>query len=121
MRLTTYGLAAGIGYHLGQPHGRQLLRWLRQQAIGLSRRPAARNLRERGWDVAGEWALAASNLVARKLRGKNNGAAAAGSNRGPVDGTGPDGFGGRTVAEDSQAVITGIAPPPPAGRVTPSP
>jgi hypothetical protein len=119
MGLTKYGLAAGIGYHLGQPHGRQQLRWLHQQIIGLARRPAVRNLRERGWDIAGDCALAASNLVARKLRGKSSAAAAATPS--PADGAPPNGFGGRTVAEDSQAVITGIAPPPPAGRVTPSP
>ena len=28
------------------------------------------------------------------------------------------GFGGRTVAEDTQAVRTGITPPPPAARIT---
>lgn len=119
MGLTKYGLAAGIGYHLGQPDGRQQLRWLRQQIIGLARRPAVRDLRERGWDIAGECALAVSNLVTRKLRGKSRTAAAA--TRTPVDDVAPNGFGGRTVAEDSQAAITGIVPPPPAGRVTPSP
>jgi hypothetical protein len=119
MGLTKYGLAAAIGYHLGQPYGRQQLRWLRQQIIGLARRPAVRDLRERGWDIAGEGALAVSNLVARKLRGKSTSAAAA--TRSPVDGAAPNGFGGRTVAEDSQAAITGIVPPPPAGRVAPSP
>ena len=97
MGLTKYGLAVGIGYHLGQPHGRQQLRWLRQQII----------------------ALAASNVVTRKLRGKSRTAAAV--TRSPVDGAAPNGFGGRTVAEDSQAAIIGIAPPPPAGRVAPSP
>jgi hypothetical protein len=117
MGLTKYGLAVGIGYHLGQPYGRQQLRWLRQQIIGLSRRPAVRSLRERGWDIAGEYALAASNLVSRKLRGTSKVAAA--DTRNPADGAAPTGFGGRTVAEDSQAAITGIAPPPPAGRIQP--
>jgi hypothetical protein len=96
MGLTKYGLAAAIGYHLGQPHGRQQLRWLRQQIIGL-----------------------ASNLVTRKLRVKSTTAPA--PTPSPVDGAAPNGFGGRTVAEDSQAAITGIVPPPPAGRVAPSP
>jgi hypothetical protein len=118
MGLTKYGVAAGIGYHLGQPQGRRQLRWLRQQIIGLARRPEVRDLRERGWDVAGDCALAASNL-ARKLRGKSRATVAA--PRGPLDGTGPNGFEGRTVAEDSHAVITGIVPPSPAGRVPPSP
>jgi hypothetical protein len=119
MGLTKYGLAAAVGYHLGQPYGRQQLRWLRQQIIGLARRPAVRDLRERGWDIAGEGALAVRNLVNRRLRGKSTSAAAA--TRIPVDGAASNGFGGRTVAEDSQAAITGIVPPPPAGRVAPSP
>jgi hypothetical protein len=32
----------------------------------------------------------------------------------------PTGFGGRTVAEDSEAAISGMYPPPPAGRVPPT-
>jgi hypothetical protein len=32
---------------------------------------------------------------------------------------GPTGFGGRTVAEDSEAAHTGLIPPPPIGRTTP--
>jgi hypothetical protein len=31
----------------------------------------------------------------------------------------PTGFGGRTVAEDSEAAHTGLVPPPPIGRTTP--
>jgi hypothetical protein len=118
MGLTKYGLAVGIGYHLGQPHGRQQLLWLRRQIIGLARRPAVRNLRERGWDVAGECALAARNLAAKKLSGKSKVAAAATGS--PADDAAPTGFGGRTVAEDSQAALTGVVPPPPAGRVPPT-
>lgn len=34
-------------------------------------------------------------------------------------GTAPTGFGGTTPAEDTQAVITGIPAPPPAGRTNP--
>jgi hypothetical protein len=118
MGLTKYGLAVGIGYHLGQPYGRRHVRWLRQQVIGLARRPAVRKLRERGWDIAGECALDASNLVARKMRGRSKAAA---DTRRPADlAATPTGFDGRTVAEDSQAAITGIAPPPPAGRVRPT-
>jgi hypothetical protein len=118
MGLTKYGLAVGIGYHLGQPLGRQQLLWLRQQVIGLARRPAVRKLRERAWDVAGECALAARNLAAKKLPGTSKGAAAATASS--ADGAAPTGFGGRTVAEDSQAALTGVTPPPPAGRVPPT-
>jgi hypothetical protein len=111
MGLTKYGLAVGIGYHFGRPDGRRQLLWLRQQIIGLARRPAVRNLRERGWDIAGECALAACNVAARKLRGTSKVAAA--TTRSPADSGAPTGFGGRTVTEDSQAAITGMAPPGP--------
>ena len=169
MGLTKYGLAVGIGYHFGQPHGRQQLLWLRQQIIDLARKPAVRQLGERGWDIAGERALAAKNLASEMLPGKSrvpdadatapsddiDAAVPRGGNRGlrvrswrrprphpvapptaetsvdtadqaaaatgsPADGAAPTGFGGRTVAEDSQAVITGMSAPPPAGRVLPS-
>jgi hypothetical protein len=169
MGLIKYGLAVGIGYHFGQPHGRQQLLWLRQQAIELSRKPAITQLRERGWDVAGERALAAKNLASKKLSGKSKVADAGattpvddtvsaipqGRNRGlqarswrrprpypvtpptaetsvdpadqaaaatgsPADGAAPTGFGGRTVAEDSQDAISGMSAPPPAGRVPPT-
>jgi hypothetical protein len=118
MGLTKYGLAVGIGYYFGRPDGRQQLLWLRQQIIGLARRPEVRNLRERGWHTARERALAAGNAAARKLRGTSTVAAAAA--RSPADGGAPAGFGGRTVAEDSQAAITGMVPPAPAGRVAPT-
>lgn len=169
MGLIKYGLAVGIGYHFGQPNGRQQLLWLRQQITELARKPAITQLRERGWDVAGERALAAKNLASRKLSGKSTEADAGattpvddtvpaipqGRNRGlrgrswrrprphsltpptagtsvdpadqaaaatgsPADGAAPTGFGGRTVAEDSQAAITGMYAPPPAGRVPPT-
>ena len=168
MGLIKYGLAVGIGYHFGRPNGRQQLLWLRQQITELARIPAVRQLGERGWDVAGEHALAAKNLASEKLSGKSKAADAdattpvddigtaidRGRDRGlrgrwrrprpyPVapptaetrvdtvdqadaatgsaaDGTAPTGFGGRTVAEDSQAAITGMPPPPPAGRVPPT-
>jgi hypothetical protein len=119
MGLTKYGLAFGIGYHLGRPDGRRQLRWLRQQIIGLARRPAVRNLRERGWDIVGECALDAGNLVARKRRRRRGVAAPA--TRGPADFAAPaTGFDGRAVAEGSHAAITEIAPPLPAGRVPPA-
>jgi hypothetical protein len=97
------------------------------------------------WDIAGERALAAKKLASKKLSGKSevadtdapmpvddtdaavaNGpsvgtpdqaAAATGS---AADGAAATGFGGRTVAEDSHAAITGMSAPPPAGRVPPT-
>lgn len=145
MGLIKYGLAVGIGYHFGQPQGRQQLLRVRQQIIEFAHKPAITQLRERGWDIAGERALAAKNLAAKKLSGKSkiadtdtpmpvddtdpavaNGpsvgipdqaAAATGS---AADGAAANGFGGRTVAEDSHAAITGMSAPPPAGRVPPT-
>jgi hypothetical protein len=118
MGLTKYGLAVGIGYHFAQPQGRQQLLWLRRQVIDLARRPAVRQLRERAWAIATERALAARNLAAEKLPAKSKGAAA--TTGIPADGAAPTGSGGRTVAEDSQAALTGVAAPPPAGRVPPT-
>jgi hypothetical protein len=144
MGLIKYGLAVGIGYHFGQPHGRQQLLRVRQQIIEFAHKPAITQLRERGWDIAGERALAAKNLASKKLSGKSkladtdtvpvddtdpavaNGpsagtpdqaAAATGS---AADGAAATGFGGRTVAEDSHAAIASASAPPPAGRVPPT-
>ena len=74
MTLIKYGLAAGIGYYLGQPEGRRQLVRLRQQVVELIRRPQVKQLRERGWDVAGERALAAKNFASTKLVGKRKAA-----------------------------------------------
>ena len=170
MNLVKYGIAVAVGYHLGQPHGRRQLEQLRQQVIQLSKRPEVKRLQERGWDIAGEQALAAKNLAsttltARKkktvdpagaatpvvdhtdptprrrtggLRGRGwragwwrrprpnplspiTAADDAGTTRAPTTATAAAtevgaGFGGRTVAEDSEAVITGVSAPPPVGR-----
>lgn len=121
MGLIKYGLAVGIGYHFGQPHGRQQLLRLRQEIGELARKPAIMQLRERGWDIAGECALAAKNLASRKLSGKSKVADADATMAvDDTDRAAPPGFGGRTVAEDSQAAISGIIPPPPAARVPPA-
>jgi hypothetical protein len=74
MGLIKYCLAVGIGYHFGQPHGRQQLLWLRQQTIELARKPAITQLRERGLEIAGERAVAAKNLAAKMLSGKSRAA-----------------------------------------------
>jgi hypothetical protein len=145
MGLIKYGLAVGIGYHFGQPHGRQQLLRVRQQIIEFAHKPAITQLRERGWDIAGERALAAKKLASRKLSGKSKVAdtdapmpvddtdpavadgpsvgtpdQAAAATESAADGAAATGFGGRTVAEDSHAAITGMSAPPPAGRVPPT-
>jgi hypothetical protein len=116
--LFKYVIAAAAGYYLGQPNGRRLVQRLRQQATELAHSPQATQLKERGWDIAGDRASGALKLVQRK---RTNGSAAAPG----ADGTASDqpsdaaaspdsetGFGGRTVAEHTQAIRTGITPPP---------
>ncbi|HEY0811646.1 MAG TPA: hypothetical protein VGE11_00070 [Pseudonocardia sp.] len=124
MSLFKYVVAAAAGYYLGQPSGRRQIQRLRGQATELVHSPQATQLKERGWDIAGDRVSSAINLVRRKRR---NGSAAdldAGatatdrlSNGAPGSGT-ETGFSGRTVAEDTQAVRTGITPPTPVGRLT---
>jgi hypothetical protein len=135
------GLVFGLGYLLGRPDGRRQLAQLRQQMTDLARNPEVKRLQERGWNAAGERMLAAKNVLAQKLD-KNDGAAEGEAADEKTDspggrGTGksrfrrrprpyPDAptataFSGTTVAEDSQAVITGIPTPPLAARTPPGP
>jgi hypothetical protein len=71
MGMIGYVIAAGIGYYAGQPEGRRQLRILRRHAADLARSPEVRRLRERGWDLVGDGALATKNLAA-KTRSKSN-------------------------------------------------
>jgi hypothetical protein len=159
MSLIKYGIAVAVGYHLGQPQGRNHLRQLRQQVVQLRKRPEVKQWQERGWDIAYERALAAKRLASTSMAGRKNavdpavGSAtsvtddtdpafpariaglrarsrrAAGWRRSrsstsptPADAAGtaaPTGFGGRTVAEDSEVARTGLVPPTPIGRTTP--
>jgi hypothetical protein len=152
MGILRYAVAAGIGYYAGQPGGRRQLTTLRRQAVELLRSPEVTRLRERGWDLVGDGALATRNLAA-KTRSKNpaDGArdfddatarsglgvlgarswwrrarpgsaatvdpAAKGADPAGLDS--PAGFSGTTVAEDSEAAILGISPPPLAARTRP--
>ncbi|MDT7554126.1 MAG: hypothetical protein QOI16_2662 [Pseudonocardiales bacterium] len=124
--LFKYVVAAAAGYYLGQPHGRRLVQRLRQEATELVHSPRATQLKERGWDIAGDRASGAVKLVRRKRTNASTGApdpdggsAASDQPADAVAGAGTEtGFGGRTVAEDTQAVRTGITPPAPAGRTT---
>jgi hypothetical protein len=71
MRLFRYAVAAGIGYYAGQPEGRRQLTTLRRRAAELARSPEVRRLRERGWDMVGDGALATRNIAA-KARSNGN-------------------------------------------------
>lgn len=124
MSLFKYVVAAAAGYYLGQPHGQRLVRRLRGKATELVRSPQATQLKERGWDIAGDRASGAIILVRRKRRNGSVAAQDAGgaaspqpSDAAPAPGT-ATGFGGRTVAHNSQAVRTGITPPPAVGRIS---
>jgi hypothetical protein len=71
MGMIGYGIAAAIGYYAGQPEGRRQLTTLRRQAAELVRSPEARRLREHGWDLVGDGALATRSLAA-KVRPRSN-------------------------------------------------
>jgi hypothetical protein len=156
MGIVGYAIAAGIGYYAGQPEGRRQLMTLRRQAAELARSPEVRRLRERGWDLVGDGALATRNFAAkarskanptggapdveaaattrsgpsRVLRGRRwrhrprpDSAATVDPAPGTADPAGldrPAGFSGTTVAEDSEAAILGISPPPLAARNQPT-
>lgn len=74
MGLISHVIAGGIGYFAGQPEGRRQLEKLRRQAVDYAHGPKAKQLRERGWDVAGEGAHAAKNLASRVVSRKDTGA-----------------------------------------------
>ena len=141
MKLITSGFVFGLGYLLGRPDGRRQLVKLRQQLTDIARKPEVKQLQERGWNAAGDRAIAAKNILEQKLR-KNDGAVDGAPVDGKADSRGERGtrkprfrrrprpypdaptataFSGTTVAEDSHAVITGIPTPPLAARTPPEP
>jgi hypothetical protein len=149
MSLIKYGIAAAVGYHLGQPHGRKQLEQLRRQLVQLGKRPEVRQWRERGRDIAHERAPAAKTLAFTTLARKKTVDPAPGAitsvldSNDPIPGPGTGrlrrrasgwrtprpapadpaaplsaphdpgaasaatGFGGRTVAEDSEPYAPG--------------
>lgn len=140
MGLISHVIAAGIGYYAGQSEGRRQLEKLRRQVVEFARGPEVKRLRERGWDVAGDGALAARNVAARTFaRGKDGGASsnlagdvastrsgrsrvlwrrprpgpatAVGQASGPVA-AGTDSPAGATVAESSATSGLGTSSPP---------
>ena len=120
MSVFKYAVAAAVGYYVGQPNGRRQVQRLREQAVELVRGPRAKQLKERGWDIAVERTSAA---IKRAQRRRANGSPAAldlsdtaSQPSGGAAESEPTGFGGRTVAEDTEAVRLGITPPPPVGR-----
>lgn len=122
-------MAFGVGYAVATPEGRRQLASLQAQVTQLLRRPEAKQLRERGWDIAGDKALAARNWVQSRSRATASGeqprrmfrrggsATTTTAADSGFDGTdaGLTGFTGSTVAEDSDAVITGRTVAPPTG------
>jgi hypothetical protein len=78
MGLISHVIAAGIGYYAGQPEGRRQLDKLRRQAVDYAHGPEAKRLRERGWDAAGEGALAARSFAWRTLGRKDASAGSTG-------------------------------------------
>jgi hypothetical protein len=115
-----YAVAVAVGYYVGQPNGRRQVQRLREQAVELLRGPRAKQLKERGWDIAVERTSAA---IKRAQRRRANGSTAAldlsdtaSQPSGGAAESESTGFGGRTVAEDTEAVRLGITPPPPVGR-----
>jgi hypothetical protein len=138
--LSKYGTAVAVG-HFGQPQGRKQLEQ-RRRHVQLGTRPEVKQWQERGWDIDYERALAAERLACTTMaRGKKTGDPATTSATSVADdterrsrlstsptladptppisppeaaGTGATstGFGGRTLAEDSEAAITGLVPHP---------
>ncbi len=146
MGLASHGLALVLGYVLGRPDGRQHIVELRQQVAQLAMKPevkqralAARGavsskLRRNG-SASGadspdpDTGVADSGRRGIRARARTKATDPAGSDipPTPAQAAGSDpagepasGFGGTTPLEDTQAVITGIPAPPPAGRTQPS-
>lgn len=120
MSLLKYVIAAAAGYYAGQPGGRRQIEQLRQKAADLVRSPKATELKQRGREIAGE---RASAVVDKARRKSANDVAVGGANADtgtPTAGSATDtttaGLGGHTVADETQAVRTGVLPPGPAPR-----
>jgi hypothetical protein len=89
MSLIKYGIAAAVGYHLGQPQGRKQLEQLRRQVVQLGKRPEVKQWQERGWDIAYERALAAKRRASTTLARQKTGEPAPGATTSVVDSTDP--------------------------------
>ena len=89
MKLATHGLAAGLGYLLGRPGGRQRLAQWGQQAADLTRRPEVVDLRERSKGLAVEQAQAVKQkLLTRSKNDDGTSGTADGDATATVDRTG---------------------------------
>jgi hypothetical protein len=132
MKLVSHGLAAGLGYMLGRPEGRQRLAKWGQQAADLTRRPEVVQLRERGKGLAAEQAQAVKQKVlTRSKNGDDTSGPADGDATAAVDRTGPAAGGSRWGLRNSSwrsrlrrsrdvhfPPSEGITPPPALGGTT---
>lgn len=135
MSLFTHAVAFGIGMALGRPEGRRRFERLQGKGIEVLRSPQAQQVADRGRQLAGDGAQQIKRrLDARKERrsdpgqqqpsdstagdGTPGGTTTAAGTAAPTADAGatPRPVGGTTVAEDSQAVVTGIPAPPLAAR-----
>ena len=84
MGLLTHGLAAGLGYLLGRPDGRERLTRLGRQAADLAQRPEVVQVRERAQDQIKNQAQAVKQKVAAR---SDDAGRAAGSDDAGAEGT----------------------------------
>ncbi len=117
MGLFTSALAFGAGYTLGKPVGREqamsYLQRARDQARSQASNPRAEQVLDRGRRIVADQL----RVVAQRTdAGRGSPASDAPATTSTAPGSGRGGFGGTTVAEDSDAVMLGMDAPSPSPR-----